>query len=147
MKKILTATTLLTLLAFKTVYAQNDINSANTADMMNNKPNFAAVSNQDDFRQKMQNRTDEILKQERQKRHELFNTIDANQDGIVSKEEYVTFRFEEFKKKQSEIFDKMDSNKNGSLTEEEYEESFSKLMKELTDSVVNALKKNQQNMK
>lgn len=147
MKKFLIAATLLALLSTETVYARSDLNAADPSNIMINKSDVAASSKLDDFRQKMQNRTDEIVKQEREKRHELFNKIDSNQDGIVSKEEYVAFRIEEFKKKQSDIFDKMDSDKNGGLTEEEYEESFSKLMKELTDSVVNALKKNQQKLK
>ena len=68
--------------------------------------------------------------------------MDANQDGKVSKEEFVSYRLRNLEKKQAEIFDKIDADGKGSITEDEYVGSVNNLLKDIASQIANTIKKN-----
>jgi len=58
----------------------------------------------------------------------LFNKFDANEDGLVSHEEYMEFI--------DERFDKMDTDANGTITKEDlYDSRFYTFLPELAEAV------------
>ena len=58
----------------------------------------------------------------------LFNKFDANEDGVITKEEYMKFI--------DERFDKMDSDGNGTITKEDlYDSRFYTFLPELAEAV------------
>ena len=58
----------------------------------------------------------------------LFNKFDANEDGLITKEEYMEFI--------DERFDKMDSDGNGTITKEDlYDSRFYTFLPELAQAV------------
>jgi Ca2+-binding EF-hand superfamily protein len=58
----------------------------------------------------------------------LFNKFDANEDGVITKEEYMEFI--------DERFDKMDSDGNGTITKEDlYDSRFYTFLPELAEAV------------
>lgn len=71
-----------------------------------------------------------------------FSAMDANQDGKVTKEEFVTYRLKNLEKQQAEIFNKIDADGKGSFTEEEYLSSVNNLLKDIASQIANTIKKN-----
>jgi len=58
----------------------------------------------------------------------LFNKFDANEDGVITKAEYMEFI--------DERFDKMDTNGNGTITKEDlYDSRFYTFLPELAEAV------------
>ena len=58
----------------------------------------------------------------------LFNKFDANEDGVITKEEYMEFI--------DERFDKMDTDGNGTITREDlYDSRFYTFLPELAEAV------------
>ena len=58
----------------------------------------------------------------------LFNKFDANEDGLITKEEYMEFI--------DERFDKMDTDGNGTITKEDlYDSRFYTFLPELAEAV------------
>jgi len=58
----------------------------------------------------------------------LFNKFDANEDGLITKEEYMEFI--------DERFDKMDTNGNGTITKKDlYDSRFYTFLPELAEAV------------
>jgi Ca2+-binding EF-hand superfamily protein len=50
----------------------------------------------------------------------VFAEMDANQDGKVTKEEFMTFHMEYAKKIREPKFDRLDTNGDGKITRDEY---------------------------
>ena len=50
----------------------------------------------------------------------MFARMDTNQDGKVSKEEFMTFHMEFAKKAQDARFDRLDTNRDGTISKEEF---------------------------
>ncbi len=68
------------------------------------------------------NKTIEISPEQRVKMlmKKKYDEMDANHDGMVSEEEFVTYKTEEARKIAKEIFKRVDRNSNGLLSEYEY---------------------------
>ncbi len=71
-----------------------------------------------------------------------FSAMDTNQDGKVTKEEFVTYRLKNLEKQQAEIFNKIDADGKGSITEDEYVGSVNNLLNDIASQIANSIKKN-----
>ena len=116
---------------FGTAYGQECSDGDQSPECMAQQQRAAFAKAQDAARAKMK----EDLRRQ-------FSAMDANQDGKVSKEEFVSYRLRNLEKKQAEIFDKIDADGKGSITEDEYVGSVNNLLKDITSQIANTIKKN-----
>lgn len=117
--------------SFGTAYGQECSDGDQSPECMAQQQRAAFAKAQDAARAKMK----EDLRRQ-------FSAMDANQDGKVSKEEFVSYRLRNLEKKQAEIFDKIDADGKGSITEDEYVGSVNNLLKDITSQIANTIKKN-----
>ncbi len=117
--------------SFGTAYGQECSDGDQSPECMAQQQRAAFAKAQDAARAKMK----EDLRRQ-------FSAMDANQDGKVSKEEFVSYRLRNLEKKQAEIFDKIDADGKGSITEDEYVGSVNNLLKDIASQIANTIKKN-----
>lgn len=70
-----------------------------------------------------------------------FKSMDIDNNGVVSKEEFVHFRIQDYTKKQEEVFNQLDKGGKGSFTVEEYEAAVEKMMIDLSNKIAEEMKK------
>ncbi|MFD0892667.1 EF-hand domain-containing protein [Luteolibacter ambystomatis] len=62
----------------------------------------------------------DVLAEDKPRREAAFKTLDRDQDGSVTKEDYLAPEKEQQREKAGQLFDKYDKDKNGSLGLEEF---------------------------
>lgn len=117
--------------SFGTAYGQECSDGDQSPECMAQQQRAAFAKAQDKARVKMN-----------QNLRRQFSAMDANQDGKVTKEEFVTYRLKNLEKQQAEIFNKIDADGKGSFTEEEYVGSVNNLLKDIASQIANTIKKN-----
>lgn len=66
-----------------------------------------------------------------------FDSMDADHDGKISKEEFVEYQIKEVKAKSEKSFKALDSNNDGNVSEEEYSAALQNMMQQLAEKLKN----------
>lgn len=122
MKKLICSTAVLAILSLSPAYAQ-----------ISDDIIFPEDTATDTGQPQMQKKAREILDTQ-------FKAMDTNNDGRISKDEFITYKVKEYQKRQAKIFDETDNNHDGSLSKIEFEGFADKLVQDTAAKIAEALK-------
>lgn len=81
------------------------------------------------------------LKKIKEGSQQQFANMDENQDGKISKDEFLNAKIKAFKEAQIKVFDDIDANRDGSISDAEYDQAWEKAFNDMNKTLLDTIKK------